>query len=153
MLLHCSGCRKYQCSRRAVSDKPAVGHSIDFLVPDRTNASRRRHEMTVIIVNMLLHRTCCLSGLALQAVESAAKMIDWLKSRDVCVSSGTLLLYLQQVRWRRGLRPEGGTGNTGNRHFRAQPRERANGKRRILKFWAGFLALAALWRHLKLQGR
>lgn len=89
----------------AVSDKPAVEHSIDFLVPDCTNVSfsprldaLQRHKMTVIIVNMLLNKTCFLSGLA--SVDNGAEMIVWLwcllescllrlESSKVCASSGT----------------------------------------------------------------
>lgn len=85
------------------------------------------------------------------------------KCSSVCVSSGSLLLYLQQVaggvlaaedwgrrQWHREQALESPAKRTGQR------------KRQILKFWAAFLAASllrpnpesALWQmhHLKLQG-
>lgn len=126
---------------RVPSSEPQT--SIDFLVSNRTNASLRRLKMTVIIVNMLLRR-----NIYLDLLYNGAKMIVWLlcllescrlrlKSSNVCLSRSSVTLPAAA----KELRAEGGISNTGNRHFRAQPREHANKKKRqVLKFWAGFLA-------------
>lgn len=150
---------QYQCSRwhgyPAVSHKPAVEHSIDFLVSNRTNASLRRLKMTVIIVNMLLRR-----NIYLDLLYNGAKMIDWLlcllescrlrlKSSNVCLSRSSVSVPAAA----KELRAEGGISNTGNRHFRAQPREHANKKKgKSSSSGLVFLLLRSRGRTRRLQG-